>query len=389
MALVPVDETRRLAFVKHLLSAALDRTKLPEPFCAAAILGLHDAVELFVHLLAEHVGATIGKKADFLAYWPLLKPHLSSDLPQHAAMKRLNQARVGLKHSGITPSRDEVTDLATRTVSFFDDASLLVFGTPFVSLSPINLVSYQPAASRLRRAETLAAEGAYDQAATLCAIAFDEVLDLFLSQHHDQGSHSPFPHLSDAKHFRSAFLGLDWKENNRELHRHLETVSGAFADIEPVLMMLALGLEYRQFVRFRRIVPEVSGMMDQSRTVAAPANDIVEADIFFAVDFVTQAALRFREIEPVPEPVDIREHRFSLATMFSVAMTDKAAGVDRPITGALTEIGGGFEAWIFHGEWLARVWRGEGRDAAVQYLERYRGQRIKDGAKDLSAGAGA
>ena len=88
------------------MSAALDYARLPEPFSSKAVLDLHDAVELFLQLVAEHLGATLSKKGDFLEYWPAINEKLGTDLPMQPAMKRLNQARVGLKHSGIRPSRD-------------------------------------------------------------------------------------------------------------------------------------------------------------------------------------------------------------------------------------------------------------------------------------------
>ena len=262
-ALSAVDESHRLAFIKHLLSAAIDDARQPEPFCSKAILDLHDAVELFLALIAEHVGAEVPRRANFLDYWPALKAQLGEGLPLQPAMKRLNQARVGLKHYGIRPSSDEVADLATKTVSFFDEASLLIFKTPFVALSAVSLVPYEPAASRLRRAEELIEAGLAWPAAAMCGLAFDDVLELFLSEHRELGKRSPFPNLGKARHYWSVAHGIQSEEKDRDLDRYLETVSNAFAEMEPVLLMLALGLEYRQFARFRKVIPSVEHMRQE------------------------------------------------------------------------------------------------------------------------------
>jgi hypothetical protein len=60
-------------------------------------------MELFVQILAEHVGVTVSKKADFLEYWPAIKEQLGTDLPMQAAMKRLTGTRwtEAFRHSSL------------------------------------------------------------------------------------------------------------------------------------------------------------------------------------------------------------------------------------------------------------------------------------------------
>jgi hypothetical protein len=298
------------------------------------------------------------------------------------AMKRLNHARVGLKHSGIRPSRDEIDDLAAKTVAFFDKSCRLIFGVPLDALSSVGLVGYEPVASRLRRAEELAGTGDRVGAAQICALAFDEVMEIFRSKSDDSSwIRSPFPRLRETTHFRAAHLGYDWSKKNRELASHLEQISAAFADIEPVLLMLALGIEYRQFARFKKVTPYVDGMADGSNVVGTPQTVPSERDLVFAMDFVTQAALRLRELDPDPPPGGV-EHPFSSEPAFAVMLPLPGNAPNRLVTGRLTELGGGFEAWIFYGDGLARIWRGDSRGAAVAYLKKYREGRIQDGGKD-------
>jgi hypothetical protein len=367
MAVLSEDQSDRLAFIKHVLNAALDHARLADPFCSNAIVGLHDAVEVFVQMIAEHVGAAVSKKADFLEYWPAIRESLGAELPLQPAMKRLNQARVGLKHSGIRPTRDQIEELSSKTVTFFDDSSRLVFGVPFDALSSAGLVGYEPAASRLRRAEKLLAEGELPGAVLMCALAFDEIVKLFRSTQ-DEWTRSPFPQLDRVKHFHGTSLGYEWSKNNRELASHLEKIGAAFAELEPVLLMLALGVEYRSLARFRKITPDVNGMMDGSNTVDQADTVLNKRDVMFVIDFVTRAALRLREIDPNP-PQAGTTHSFHSTPHFSVILPAHGTAPERPVNGALTEIGGGWEAWIFHGADLARVWRGDTRDAAIAYLE--------------------
>ena len=315
------DHSNRLGFIKHVLGAALDHARLPEPFSSKAVLDLHDAaVELFLQLVAEHVGATLSKKADFLEYWPAIKEKLGTDLPMQPAMKRLNQARVDLKHSGIRPSRGKIDDLAAKTVGFFDESCRLIFSVPLDALSSIGLIGYEPVVSRLRRAEELAGTGDHVGAAQICALAFDEVMEIFRSKSADSDwARSPFPRLSKTTHFSVENLGYDWSRKNKDLAAHLEQNSGAFADNEPVLLMLALGIDYRQFARFKKVTPDVDGMMDGSNVVDTPRSEPSERDLVFATDFVTQAALRLRELDPNP-PAGGVEHPFRSEPAFSVML---------------------------------------------------------------------
>jgi hypothetical protein len=341
VAVLSSDQSERLAFIKHVLSAALEHAKLPEPFSSNAILGLHDAVELFVQVIAEHVGAVVSKKADFLGYWPPIKERLGADLPLQPAMKRLNQARVGLKHSGIRPTRDQTDDLSSKTVAFFDQTSRMVFGVSFDALSSASLVGYEPTASRLRRAEKLRADGDLQGAALMCALGFEEIMELFRSTHGDW-SRSPFPRLDRLKHFRGASLGNEWPKQDRELASHLENVSEAFAEIEPVLLMLALGVEYRSFARFKKLTPHVEAMMDGSKTMDEYTTVPTEREVLFAIDFVTQAALRLRELDSKLRP-DNKEHEFESSPHFAVALPAHGTAPERIVSGLLTAIGGGWE----------------------------------------------
>lgn len=385
MAQLQPDHSHRLAFIKHLLSAALDDARLPEPYSSKAILNLHDAVELFVQLVAETVGAAVSKKADFLDYWPALTATIGKEFPHQASMKRLNQARVGLKHSGIRPSRGEVDDLAAKTETFFDEASRLVFDTPFGLLSATSLVVYEPAAGRLRRAEELVALNDNAQAAQMCAVACAEGMSLFRSKTGDSWTRSPFPQLREMTRVSSIHMGMDWRTQNKALAKRLEQISAAFRDIEPVLLTLALGIEYRRYAKFMKLMPEVDAMMDGSYVVSEPQSGLNARDIMFSTDFVTQAALHLQELDPDP-PAGGSPQAFSSEPFFTVMLPARGNVSERRVLGELAQIGRGWEAWIRRETTVVRIYRGENHEHAVGYLRNWKEQRIKqDGGTDLSA----
>src|SRR5215469_14591006 len=108
----------RLVFIRMLYQQAIEQSKLPEPLSASAVLGLHDASELFLALAAEHLKASPHKNISFMDYWKLLDPaNLPSGvkLSVSQGMNRLNALRVQLKHHGTMPSRAAI-DLACADV---------------------------------------------------------------------------------------------------------------------------------------------------------------------------------------------------------------------------------------------------------------------------------
>ena len=382
MKKLPSDTSHRVPLIKHILSTALDHAGLPEPFCSQAVLGLHDAVELFVQLISEHAGATVSKRAGLLEYWPALEKRLGRAFPKQHAMRRLNQARVGLKHSGIRPSRDEVSELSEQTVAFLEEASLGILGIGFSELSSVRLVGYEPTASRLSRAEHLGGSGRFGEAAEMCALAFGELMHRFREKSGNEWDYSPFPRLSEATRYSRLSIGHRWSEQNRDLSEHLEKLSAAFGEIEPVLSMLTLGVEYRQFARFRGVTPKIVAMADGSYLVVDDMRrSPTSGDILFAIDFAITAALRLREIDPDP-PNGGSELPFESKLVFRVVRSSHREGTRVDITGLMTRIGGGFEAWIRHGEGLGRMKPGGSEDEVVRYLRECKQREIERGATE-------
>jgi cytochrome P450 len=63
------ERMRRFAFVRYVFERAAGESRLPEPSCAAAILGFQDAAELLLQLAAEHHGLRPAERIAFKDYW--------------------------------------------------------------------------------------------------------------------------------------------------------------------------------------------------------------------------------------------------------------------------------------------------------------------------------
>jgi len=83
-----------------------------------AVLLLHDAVEILMIAILDHLNINAKKNREFMAFWTLVKQDGHPDAPDKAAMESLNTIRVGLKHKAIIPNSRDVRDLFTRTQGF-------------------------------------------------------------------------------------------------------------------------------------------------------------------------------------------------------------------------------------------------------------------------------
>src|SRR5687767_13615592 len=103
----PADIMRRLAFAKYVYSLGILESRKRAPLSAAALFMFHDAVELFLEAGSEYLDT--GKpQPNFLDYWDLLSKRSSEPISHKESMRRLNKARVSLKHHGTMPSGEDV-----------------------------------------------------------------------------------------------------------------------------------------------------------------------------------------------------------------------------------------------------------------------------------------
>ena len=120
---------RRLSFVRHLYNLGVDQSHGPEPLASVALLTLHDASEMFLQIAAEH--HDVGKNhIEFIDYWKLLEGK-GINLSHREPMRRLNKARVGMKHQGLTLAKSQIDGFRSTVTNFLYDNSLAAFELEF------------------------------------------------------------------------------------------------------------------------------------------------------------------------------------------------------------------------------------------------------------------
>jgi hypothetical protein len=166
---------KRLAFIRYLYDTSVRQSYQPEPMSSVSLLSFHDGVELFLQLASEYVG--MDKDASFMEYWENTKSKLPGEgLTQKASMKRLNGARVALKHYGRLPSRLDLDEYRTSTTTFFRDNCLTVFGVDFDNISLVHLIQYDLAKKKLDEARKLMEQDKIEESLQNIALAFDMII---------------------------------------------------------------------------------------------------------------------------------------------------------------------------------------------------------------------
>jgi hypothetical protein len=293
---------RRLAFIRYLFQTAVSQSYAPAPLKCASLLVMHDAVELWLQLASERVNVGM-ERTPFMEYWKLIGAKLDpQELSQKESMRRLNNARVALKHHGTFPSDSDLEAFRANTTSFFHENTPIVFG---VNLDEVSLVEYvNPEASRelLKDAEADLAGGEVLNALSKIAIAYAEMIRDYEERKRTRFGRSPFYFGRDLTFQSAFFMGLKrGSSDERKLAEFVDRVRESIESMQDAMKVLALGVDYRKYSKFKRLTPDVHRMAGGSvRTIWSPAcgeRAATHDDVLFCLNFVIESALALVEFD--------------------------------------------------------------------------------------------
>ena len=292
---IPLHTLRRLAFARYIYTLGVLESKKRMPLCAASILMFHDAVELFLQIASEHLDAGKAQPA-FLDYWDILAPKVSSPIPQKEAMRRLNKARVALKHHGTTPSSEDIVAFRETVVRFFEESSPVLFGIHFSRLTLVEFVEPESARKRLAGVlESVGKEGVTTSVLAETAIAFEEIVKL----REREISPGPFAVFPFGRPFDWDPLAAQFQRGtDKALVRQLGAVTKAVAELQRISRMQVMGIDFTAWIRFQSHLPIIHTMMDGSykSTFRASPEGLADVhDVEFCVQFAIETSLTFQQ----------------------------------------------------------------------------------------------
>ena len=288
MSALTTDEMRRLTLVRYLYNLGLNQSREMQPRSELALLPFHDAAEMFLMLAAEHHSAGAADKTTFMQYWDLLK-NKSVELTQKDGMRRLNVARISLKHHGLLSAGAEIEGLRAIVTNFFVENTLKVFGIEFHQISLVTLVSDPIIAQYLADAEKEFVSRAYEKALLNVKCAFV----LALRKHEESGS-AVYRRGRSLRNF-SPFMGhslstsLDGK--TREVIRELiDGIRDMASVVDEAVTIIGYGIDFHNYLEFTASTPIVhvsaNGQIIPGPPWRPPIHDreVVQRCINFVVD---------------------------------------------------------------------------------------------------------
>jgi hypothetical protein len=304
------SQIERLAFIRYLAAVGQGQLQLPEPTAASALLTFHDAIELFLQLAAEHLHVQMRYPKDhFVDYWPKLAD-AGVAIPFSEAMKRLNDARVSLKHRGVLPRRSDLTDFGVIVLDFLRQATPLVFGLDVETVSLTVLLEDAEARAELQNAETALREERILDSLSAAATAFDMLLRNyersategtrgFQSPFQPAGlNHSSFGHFRTQRGSRMPYGQVSEVDAlTSALEREFKSVWKVIEGLEDALRIVLLGLDFRRHVRFKRLTPRVHHVMAQPSRRLSEIDTGTPQDAQFCIEFVIESALRLQAFD--------------------------------------------------------------------------------------------
>ena len=208
---------------------------------------MHDAVELLMIALLDHVQAPANKKREFLDFWPDMKKAGHDEPPDYIAMDSLNRLRIGLKHSGNIPNPDSIRDLFPRTKGFFENVLRLYCRMDYADISLLDVITSTEVKDRILSAKKHFADGKKTDAMVDLAIATTLM---------EKPADAHLPRLTAPQ---SPTIGPELR--NLGIHRYLEQLHSFLGGCAAILNAQTFGYDPFKYQAFKGIIPSVTRSM--------------------------------------------------------------------------------------------------------------------------------
>jgi hypothetical protein len=274
----------RLSFIKYLYTFAIEQSYKPEPFGSISILIFHDAIESF-NILALEYKADILKEINyirkkptdpnFMEYWDILQ------LTQKESINRFNKARVNFKHHGNLPSKLDIESFRASITNFFEENTQSIFNINFSDLSLIDLIESDETRINLKEAEKLLKENNTKESILKSAIAFSKMIR--------DSSAFDIKFGESLRLFSNFRIGHD--NESQELRNYLNKLKKSIESIQVVLRYTLIGIDYRKYLKYLSIIPDLQWLADGSYNVYWDMKEYAREDAEYCINFVIESAV--------------------------------------------------------------------------------------------------
>lgn len=294
------SNVQRLSFVKYLYTLAIEQARLPEIQASASLLIFHDSIEVFLQIASEHLDA--GKpQPNFMDYWDFLSPKIAgAALPQKESMRRLNKARTSLKHSGTFPSKLDIESFRASVTQFFVEAFPLIFNLEFSEISLIEYVSNDEVKLHLKNAIDFARKRDYETSMNEIALGYEKLIYTYTTGAGGNLAGSEFSFGRSMGFIPSVRLGLREQMDMGRVGKLFDATIKSIEELQSAVRILALGINYKKYVKFRSRLPSAVRMAGGNYVVQHMGRKDIDHDhVDFCIMFVVECAIRLDETSNV------------------------------------------------------------------------------------------
>lgn len=286
---------KRLALIKHLYKMGIEQSKQSETIASFSILLLHDSIEMYLKLLAEHLNIK-SEKFSFLDYWTSI-----TTLTLKESMRNLNSRRVNIKHKGLLPSKADIEISRVNSTDFFEQNTFIHFGVEFSDISLFSLVQYENVRKHLIDSQKALDENQIEECIEIVAIAFEELISSYENSKSSYYGNSPFYFGKDLTFLSSFHMGIgrDWDDKaGKKLGEFVDKVKDSLDGIQKAVKIMSFGIDYKKFVKFKLLTPIVTKTMGGKFVVQLwGKKKWTKENCQYCIDFVLDSSLKLQEFD--------------------------------------------------------------------------------------------
>jgi hypothetical protein len=287
------DILRRIVNAKYVLerAAGLQREG-HEMSVAVSLLLMHDAVELLMHAVIDHLG--LKKKFEFMSFWSVIKDAGHPEPPDHTPIESLNKLRVGLKHNAILPRAQTVQELLPRVRGFFENVLKAYCNLDYASVSLMDLISDEYVRAALHEAQSKFASGDKTGGLTSLRIALHKIQN-------PKGKYLQLLRAPEKPRMPPEMARAGWDQYFNQLHSFLDQaatqMNGALLDVDPV-----------RYSALLRNTPVVQWSLSGKQTVimmstySQVSNDDFVGFLDFLIEYALKAEAAYVAVPAIPPP---------------------------------------------------------------------------------------
>lgn len=238
-----------MTLIKYLFNQGVEQSKKAETIAGFSLMQFHDAVEMFLLLVAEKRGEKDFQSWNFMKFWDKI-----SDLTMKSQMDSMKNRRVRLKHHGEFPSHNDVEECRINVSTFLAENSKIQFDIEFSKISLIDLVSYEDARGYLGKAEMELKDGRYYQCLVFVRQAFIALLKDFENTKVNWFNSIFNIGIEPRQTYKGAIKAIDKKKYEYNIV-WFNDIDKTVKELRNALKLTAIGVDYKRYALFNAVAP--------------------------------------------------------------------------------------------------------------------------------------